>query len=310
MADRELLLSLAGPLLASYITAPDTIEVMCNDNGTCFLNRFGSGIVEVEHPGWRELDTFLCAVAHERDAEFSQRVAELSLALDDVGWRIEAGRPPVARALYMSLRRHPQQIFTLDDYERDGILTRQERTIIEEAVKTRQRMVVGGAVGSAKTSLLNACVHALRDTTYRLLVMEDDPELMCAVRNAVCRHVVAGQNSLRDLVRRSLRLAADVWVVGEVRGGEALDALKAGQTGHGLLMTVHVDDAWHLPRRLEQCISEVSVDPQRELIGEVLDLIVHMAKCAPRWRCTGMLAVEGYVNGAYKLTPLLGDKVV
>jgi hypothetical protein len=64
-ADLALLLSLAGPVLAGYLTDPATIEVMCNDNGRAFLTRFGQGTVEVAHPGWGHLDRFLGAVAHE-----------------------------------------------------------------------------------------------------------------------------------------------------------------------------------------------------------------------------------------------------
>jgi type IV secretion system protein TrbB len=299
MAERDMLLSLAGPVLAGYLSDDATIEVMCNDNETCFVTRFGLGTSEAHHPGMAPLDRFLAAVAHEVGTEWSDSSPELSAALDDCGWRIEAGRPPVSSAIFLSLRKHPKQIFTLDDYEAQGILTRQERDILEQAMRTGERILIGGAVGSAKTSLVNALLYAIRDTDRRTLIIEDDPEIQCLIRNCVRRHVIKGKNTLRDLVQRSLRLNPSLLVIGEVRGSEALDMLKAGQTGHGLLTTLHVDEAAHVPQRLEQLVQEVSTTPQRELIGEVIDLIAHMAKRGTSWRCTGIVEVEGWDGSQY-----------
>src|SRR2546423_8332288 len=110
MADRELLLSLAGPVLAGYLTDGDTIEVMCNDNGTCYLTRFGVGTVEVEHPGWEALDRFLSAIAHEVGHEWRAPSPRLSAALEEVGWRLQAGSPPPAPAPFPAPREHPAQI--------------------------------------------------------------------------------------------------------------------------------------------------------------------------------------------------------
>lgn len=85
--------------------------------------------------------------------------------------------------------------------------------------------------------------------------------------------------------------------------------LKAFQTGHSGLTTLHVDEAAHTMHRLEQLVQEVSVSPQQALIGEVIDMVVHMAKHGPSWRCTGILAIEGCAQGAYRMTPLTGKDV-
>ena len=166
-ADLDLLLSLAGPLLAGYLMAPDTIEVMVNDNGTAFLARFGQGMVEVEHPGFAHLDRFLSAIAHEVGQEWRASAPELSAALEEVGWRIEAGRPPVSPAPFMALRKHPQQIFPLADYEAKGILTTQECAILRKAMQAGLRIVIAGGVGSAKTSLVSALLDSIQDTSDR-----------------------------------------------------------------------------------------------------------------------------------------------
>lgn len=305
MADRELLLSLAGPILAAYLHDQQVIEVMINDNGTCFLTRHGIGMREVEPPKTAAVERFLGAVAHEVGREFRTESPGLSAALEDLGWRIEAGRPPLSPGVFMSLRKHPQRVFTLEDYERQGIITPTVRSILERAMLANERLIIAGGVGSAKTSLANGLLHIIRETQERILLCEDQPELLCSVRNCTRRYVVKGKWTLRDLIQSSLRLNPSRIIVGEVRGGEALDMLKAFQTGHGGLTTLHVDAAEHVMGRLEQLVQEVSASPQRELIGEVIDLIVHMEKHGVGWRCTGLLRVHGYRGEAYMTEPLM-----
>jgi type IV secretion system protein TrbB len=304
MADRDELLMLAGPVLAGYLLDPATIEVMVNDNGTAYLSRFGLGTMAVEAPAWADLDRFLAAIAHEVGQAWRAQSPRLSAALEDVGWRIQAGRPPLAPALFLSLRKHPQHIFALDDYEQKGILTRQERCVLEQAMQERKRLVIAGAVGSAKTSLVNALLDTIKNTEDRIIIVEDSPEIQCTVRNCTRLRVMPGICTLRDLVQDSLRLNPSRLVIGEVRGAEALEMLKAGQTGHSLLTTVHVDEAGHTMRRLEQLVGEVSMMPQCELIGEVLDMVVHMERYGASWRCTAILAIEGYSQGTYHTRPL------
>ena len=278
---------------------------MANDNATCYLTRFGVGTVEVEHPGWEALDRFLSGIAHEVGLEWRATSPRLSAALEDAGWRIQAGRPPLAPAPFMAVRKHPRQIVPLADFEAQGILTAQERALLAEAMQGKQRMIIAGGVGSAKTTLVNALLDTIKDTADRVVIVEDAPELQCAIRNCTRLRVVKGQWTLRDLVQDTLRLNPSRLVIGEVRGGEALDMLKAFQTGHSGLTTLHVDEARHTMSRIEQLVQEVSISPQRELIGEVIDLIVHMQRWGTTWRCSGILAVHGYANGAYDTEPLV-----
>ena len=188
--------------------------------------------MEVAHPGWGHLDRFLALVAHATGQEWRDGAPRLSAALADIGWRIQAGRPPLSPAIFLSLRKHTAHIFTLDEYEAQGILSRHQRWVLDTALQARQRIVFAGGVGSAKTSLVNAALDALKDTTDRVILVEDDPELHCAVRNCTRMNVVKGQVALRELAQDSLRLNPARIIVGEVRGGEALDMLGAFQTGH------------------------------------------------------------------------------
>jgi len=227
---------------------------------------------------------------------------------------VQASRWPVSPGPCMTLRKHPATVYPLVDFEAKGILTRQERQVLETALVERKTILISGAVGSSKTSLLNALLHALQETDERIVVVEDDPEIICEALDCEFQRTVrtvGGQAliTMRDLCRDLLRHSPDRVVVGEIRGGEALDTARAFQTGHPGLCTIHAASAASTLLRLEQLIQEVSVDPQRPLIAEAIDVIIHMTAYGRLWRATGILAVEGLDSeGHYITKPLVSRK--
>ena len=303
MADRAELLTLAGPVLRTYLEDPGAIEILVNPNGTCFVERYGQGMQDTAPPRPQDLDTFLAAIADSVHQEWREQSPSLHAALPEAGWRIQACRPPQAPGLTMALRKHPQQIYTLEDYQAKGILTHAQIDVIGMLLKGRARILISGATGSAKTSLTNACLHALRETNERLALLEDDPELICTVRNAVHFRTRPGV-TMAHLVMDALRYRPDRIIVGEVRDGAALAMCRAFETGHSGLCTVHAESARGTLSRIEGLIQEVSTTPQSALIGSVIDAIIHMERYARTWRCTGILAVEGYAQGAYQTRAL------
>jgi type IV secretion system protein TrbB len=303
MGDRAALLRLAGPVLAGYLDDPSVIEVLVNPNGTCFVERFGAGMAGSPAPRTMDLDRFLAAIANETQQEWRDSQPSLHAALADVGWRVQACRPPQAPGLTMALRKHPQQAFTLDQYEAQGILTPGQGTLLREALQARKRILVSGATGAAKTSLLGALLHELSTTQERLCLLEDDPELVCTARNSVFFRTRTGV-SMTQLVKDALRYRPDRLIIGEVRDGAALAMARALETGHSGLSTVHAESAEGTLSRLEGLILEASASPQRELLGHVIDLIVHMSRDGRSFRCTRLLAVHGYASGAYDTQPL------
>jgi type IV secretion system protein TrbB len=308
MADRAELLALAGSLLRTYLEDPSAIEIMVNPNGTCFVERYGQGMQEACPPRPQDLDTFLAAIADGVGQEWRDQSPSLHAALPEAGWRIQACRPPQAPGLTMALRKHPTQIYTLEDYQAKGILTAAQSRVLQHLLATRARVLISGATGSAKTSLTNACLHELRATEERLALLEDDPELICTVRNAVLFRTRPGV-TMAHLVMDALRYRPDRIIVGEVRDGAALAMCRAFETGHSGLCTVHAESAHGTLSRIEGLIQEVSTTAQSALIGSVIDAIVHMERYARTWRCTGILAVEGYAQGAYMTKALTGEDV-
>jgi type IV secretion system protein VirB11 len=293
MLDREALLRLGGEILQQYLNDPSVIEVLVNPTGTCFVERFGVGMTECCPPRPGDLDRFLAAIAHETQQEWRDSHPSLHAALAAVGWRIQACRPPQAPGLTMALRKHPAQAFTLDQYLDQAILTETQHRILREAVQDGHRIIVSGATGSAKTSLVGALLQELRTTEERICLLEDDPELLCSARNSVFFRTREGV-SMTQLVKDALRYRPDRLIIGEVRDGAALAMARALETGHSGISTVHAESAEGTLSRLEGLILEVSASPQRALLGSVIDVIVHMERAGRQFRCTAILAVQGY----------------
>lgn len=294
MADREELLSLAGPILGGYLDDPQVTDIAANDNETCFVRRLGQGKKQVVHPGFEVLDGFLGLVAHEVGTAWSSQAPRLSAALEDIGWRLQATRFPACPTNWMALRKHPKHVFPLEQLQDDGILSGAQYDVLTQALRAGKRLVIGGGVGSAKTSLLNSCLHYLRTTTRRVFIAEDDPEILCTITDRARMWSIKGSFGLREMVQDSLRSDLDLLIIGELRGGEALELLKAFRTGHGGMTTVHVDTMEEVPERLEELVLEVAVTPMQRTIGSVIDLLVHMERTPASWRCTGIGEMHGW----------------
>ena len=314
-----LLAQAAGPLLPLLLDDA-IIEIRCTSAGNTFVVRFGAGKAQVEAIDPLHLDTFLAVLASHVGAEWRDSSPRLHAADPRLGFRVQAGRPPISDGPWMVCRKHPSNVFPLDDFEAKGILTRQTQTTaarvlawqgsiratLEAALFGGYTILVSGAVGSAKTSLTNALLHALAETTERIVILEDDPELRSAAAEVQAVHTSDDPAiTMRDLGKDLLRMSPDRIVVGEVRDGAALDMLKAFQCGHPGLCTVHAASARETLVRLEQLVQEVSVDPQRHLIGEAVDVIIHLEQVARSWRVTDLLAVDGWDGQQYLIRSLL-----
>jgi type IV secretion system protein VirB11 len=311
LADKHPLLArAAGPLLP-YLENPAIREIRCTSAGRVFTIHSEEGKQRQPDVSPKVLDSFLSLIADLVGAEWRETSPCLHAAIPALGIRVQASTWPVSPGPCMTLRRHPHTVYPLPQWEAKGILTAREREALEAALFGRKTILIAGAVGSSKTSLLNALLHALQDSDERIVIVEDDPEILCEAQDCEFQRTVrnvGGQAliTMRDLCRDLLRHSPDRVVVGEIRGGEALDAARAFQTGHPGLCTIHAASAESTLLRLEQLIQEVSVDPQRPLIAEAIDVIVHMTAYGRLWRATGILAVEGLDSeGTYITKPLI-----
>ena len=194
----------------------------------------------------------------------------------------------------------------LDDYVNDGILTLAQADFLRQAVHERLNLLIAGGTSTGKTTLANALLAEIATTGDRVIVLEDTVELQCVARDHVPLRTRAGVVSMAELVRSTLRLRPDRVIVGEVRGSEALDLLKAWGTGHpGGIATVHAGSAAGALLRLEQLILEVAVTPPRALIAEAVNVVVYLAGRGRTRRVQDIARVVGVDAHGYQLEPAL-----
>jgi type IV secretion system protein VirB11 len=228
----------------------------------------------------------------------------VSAELPGTGERFEGLLPPVVAAPAFAIRKPAVALFTLDDYVAAGIMTAGEAEALRLAVASRKNILVAGGTSTGKTTLTNALLAEIAGTTDRVVLIEDTRELQCRAPNLVALRTKDGIASLSDLVRSSLRLRPDRIPIGEVRGAEALDLLKAWGTGHpGGIGTIHAGTALGALRRLEQLIQETLVTVPKALIAETIDVVAVLRGRGSERRLSELAHIAG-------LDPVTGDYLV
>lgn len=278
--ERAMLRTALGPLIGAALGDPLVIEVMVNPDGAVRLDRLGEGCSDTGHRmGPSNVERIIRLVASHRRVEVHGEAPIVSAELPPhgicAGERFEGLLPPVSTAPCFAIRKPASKIYTLADYVNDGVMTAEIARTLSLAVVERRNILIAGGASSGKTTLANALLAELGRLNERVILIEDTRELQCAAADTVALRTTPGVISMADLVRSTLRLRPDRIVVGEVRGGEALDMLKAWNTGHpGGIATVHANGAKGALYRLEQLIQEAVVRVPRRLIAEAIDLIV------------------------------------
>jgi type IV secretion system protein TrbB len=280
---RAMLRTAMGPAIAAALGDPRVIEVMVNPDGALRVDILGEGRVDTDvklDPAQVERIIRLVA-SHARNEVHGERPiisAELPSHGEGAGERFEGLLPPVSLAPCFSIRKPAARVYTLLDYVSDGIMSADAARVLSLAVVDRKNVLVVGGTSSGKTTLANALLAEMAHLDERVILIEDTRELQCAAPDTVALRTRAGAVTMADLVRSTLRLRPDRIIVGEVRGPEALDMLKAWNTGHpGGIATVHANSAISALYRLEQLVQEAVVTVPRRLIAEAIDMIVFIA---------------------------------
>ena len=171
-------------------------------------------------------------------------------------------------------------------------------------------MIVGGT-SSGKTTLANALLSQVSKTGDRVLILEDTRELQCEAKDTVALRTHGKNVTLADLVRSTLRLRPDRIIVGEVRGPEALDMLKAWNTGHpGGIATIHANSAKAGLSRIEQLILEGAQVVSRTLIAEAINVIVFISGRGSKRRIETIARLTGVSGEIYRLEPLTAPSLI
>lgn len=296
-----------GAIIAEWLADPAIVEVMLNPDGRLWIDRLGTGLAE---SGARlssaDGERIIRLVAHHVGAEVHAASPRVSAELPEGGERFEGLLPPVVAAPTFAIRKPAVAVFTLDDYVAAQIMGRQAAECLRRGVAERLNILVAGGTGTGKTTLTNALLAEIAGTADRIILIEDIRELQCAAPNLVAMRTKDGVASLSDLVRSSLRLRPDRIPIGEVRGAEALDLLKAWGTGHpGGIGTIHAGSAIGALRRMEQLIQEAVVTVPRALLADTIDLVAVLVRDGAGRRLSELAHVEGLdpVTGEYRLQP-------
>jgi len=293
-----------GPAIAAWLEDPGVVEVMLNPDGRLWVDRLTEGLIDTsERLTPADGERVVRLVAHHVGAEVHSAAPRVSAELPETGERFEGLLPPVVAAPAFAIRKPAVAVFTLDDYVAADIMSADEAGVLRHAVEKRRNVLVAGGTSTGKTTLVNALLAEVAKTTDRVVMIEDTRELQCKSPNLVALRTKDEVASLSDLVRSSLRLRPDRIPIGEVRGAEALDLLKAWGTGHpGGIGTIHAGSALGALRRLEQLIQEAVVTVPRALIVETIDLIAVLAGRGPERRLAELAAIEALgPNGDYVL---------
>jgi len=296
-----------GPLEA-LLRDPDISEIMVNSAYQVYVEKKGK--LKPSDTRFKDND-HLMHIIEKIVAPLGRRIDESSPMVDarlPDGSRVNAIIPPMAlKGPCLTIRKFSKDPFTIADLINFGTLTREMALFIEACVKARLNIVVSGGTGSGKTTTLNV-LSSMIPNDERIVTIEDAAELQLRQEHVVSLESRPpniegkGQVAIRDLVRNALRMRPDRIVVGEVRGGEALDMLQAMNTGHdGSLTTGHANTPRDILSRLETMVlmagMELPVRAIREQISSAIDLIIQQGRLRDGTRrllyITEVLGMEG-----------------
>jgi len=294
-----------GTIICEALSDPSVVEIMQNPDGSLWVERSGEGrccVGNALKPDQAERIVRLVASLSGFDITREQPIVSAELPIG--GQRFEGLLPPVVTAPSFAIRNHANSVFTLEEYVEAGTMSSEYACELERAIGARQNILTVGGTGSGKTTLANACLAVVARSGDRVLILEDTRELRCKAKDCVALRTQP-LVKMADLVRSTLRLRPDRIIVGEVRGGEALDLLKAWSTGHpGGIATIHANSASDGLDRMEQLVGEVVANVPRKLISTAVDIVVGIENRNGVRRVKDILRVlSSDQNGDYRLEP-------
>ncbi len=275
-----------GPI-DPYLADPAVTEVMVNGPHSVWVERGGrltktdTRFVDANH-----LERIIEKIVGQVGRRIDESTPMVDARLPD-GSRVNAIIHPLAiGGPFVTIRKFAVDPFTVDDLVANNTMSEQVASLLKRCVEGRLNVIVSGSTGSGKTTLLNVLSNFI-PADERIITVEDAAEVqlnqthVLTLESRPANIEGTGQVTIRDLVRNTLRMRPDRIIVGEVRGGEALDMLQAMNTGHdGSLTTVHSNAPRDTLARIETMVLMAGMDLPvraiREQVASALDLIVHV----------------------------------
>ncbi len=310
--------SIRGFGLLDSIIKDDTItEVMVNGPNDIFIEKKGKLIkLNQTFESERRLEDIIQRIVGLAGREVNQANPIVDTRLPD-GSRVNVVLPPISLVgPVVTIRKFSKTPMTIEQLIKYGSITKEIAEKLQMFVKAKYNIFISGGTGSGKTTFLNALSNYIPHDE-RVITIEDSAELQIVnIDNLVSletRNANAsgkGLITIRDLIKSSLRMRPERIIVGEVRGGEALDMLQAMNTGHdGSLSTGHANSVRDMLSRLETMVLQGSeglpLAAIRQQIGSAIDIIIHLSRLRDHSRKTMEITeVVGLEDGEIKLNPL------
>ena len=302
-------------VLQELLEDPTITEIMVNGAEHIFVERQGR-VEELEKhfDSVGQLEDLIQQIVSRvnRTVNLASPIADARL---EDGSRVHVVLAPVAlNGPILTIRKFPEPI-TMERLIELKSISREAAAFLQKAVEQGLNIFISGGTGSGKTTILNA-MSGYIPQEERIITIEDSAELqirhvtnLVSLETRVENRDGSQEISMRDLIRASLRMRPDRIIVGEVRGGEALEMLQAMNTGHdGSLSTGHANSAKDMLSRLETMVlmaAELPLAAVRSQIGSALDLMVHVGRMRDRSRkVLEITEVIGYENGEIRLSPI------
>lgn len=310
--------SIRGFGLLDTIISDDTItEVMINGHENVFIEQNGRLFkLDKQFESQRRLEDVIQRIVGLAGREVNQANPICDTRLPD-GSRVNVVLPPISLCgPILTIRKFSKTPMTIEKLIQYGSITQDIADKLELLVKAKYNIFISGGTGSGKTTFLNALSNFI-PKDERIITIEDSAELQIKnidnlvsleTRNANASG--AGQITIRDLIKSSLRMRPERIIVGECRGGEALDMLQAMNTGHdGSLSTGHANSTEDMLSRLETMVLQgaagLPLEAIRQQIASAVDIIIHLSRLRDKSRKTMEITeVVGYENGKIELNPL------
>jgi type IV secretion system protein TrbB len=313
--DLETLKSNFGPLIWSRLEDLSVTDVLLNGNGSLFEDREGAGLTcigTMDEYAATSVINQVAAVAGEivnRDSP----IIEATLPIR--GARFIGYVPPITQKPSFAIRLPPSKIYAFTDYVEAKMATPQQIKAIETAIYQEDNILISGGTASGKSTLMNAVLNATSHIypNKRVGLIEEITELQCTQQNVLALRTGSNADH-QDLLKRLMRSRPDILVFGEVRDKAALQLVKAGNTGHGsVLSTIHANSPRRALGRMEDLCAEalpgVSVRSQIADVGWVVIGIERIdpdkrVPGGPPRRLTEIIEVKGITNGEYDFVTL------
>lgn len=302
-------------ILQPLMEDPSVTEIMINHHTEIFVERQGCLTpLPVTFESKERLEDLIQTVVASVNRVVNESSPIVDARLKD-GSRVHVVLPPIAlKGPCMTIRKFPEQPLSMEQLVSLGSLTAEAAAFLKNLIGAGYNVFISGGTGTGKTTFINALTQFV-PADERIVTIEDSAELQIRTlpnlvsmetRNANTEG--KGEITMRDLIRASLRMRPNRIIVGEVRGGEALDMLQALNTGHSGMSTGHSNGAGDMIARLETMVlsaAELPVQVIRQQIASAIDIVIHLARFRDRSRrVTEICEVAGVEGGEIRLNPL------